>query len=240
MKKTYTFLSAFCFLLAFFFIVCLVGYSFLGLLIGVLGAYFLFMRLTVNKLRVLRRVVTVLAVIGVTFTATLFSVVVSDVRGDADVACDYVIVLGAGIRGETPSRTLSDRLDRTVEYMNAHPECIAIVSGGQGDDEDITEALAMERYLISRGIPEARIIKEEKSRNTHENMNFSREIIDSRGGGSVAVISSDYHIYRARRLAENAGLAPVMVSAKTSLPVLFINCTFREAFALVKAYLVFM
>ena len=157
-----------------------------------------------------------------------------------DTPCDYVIVLGAGIHGETPSRTLSDRLDRTVEYMKKHPGCIAIVSGGQGDDEDITEALAMERYLVSREIDKEQIIKEENSRNTHENMVFSREIIESRGGGSVAIISSDYHIYRARRLAENAGLFPVMLSARTELPILFTNCLFREAFALVKAHLVFM
>ena len=108
------------------------------------------------------------------------------------------------------------------------------------DDEDITEALAMERYLVSRGIDKEQIIKEENSRNTHENMVFSREIIESRGGGSVAIISSDYHLYRARRLAENAGLFPVMIPAETTLPILFVNCTLREAFALVKAHLVFM
>ena len=135
---------------------------------------------------------------------------------------------------------LSDRLDRAVDYMNECPECVAIVSGSQGADEDITEALAMERYLIGRGIQKERIIKEEMARNTHENMIFSREIIEELGGGKVAVISSDYHIYRARRLAENAGIPPVMLSARTELPVLFANCLLREAFALVKAHLVFM
>lgn len=240
MKKTYILLSVVCFVFAFFFSFCLVGYSFLGLLIGVLGAYFFFMGLTVKIIPKTRRAVTFLALLGIALTAVLGGIILSDVRGDADAPCDYVIVLGAGIRGETPSRTLSDRLERTLEYMNKYPDCVAIVSGGQGEDEDITEALAMERYLISHGIEEERIVKEENSRNTHENMVFSREIIEGLGGGRVAVISSDYHIYRARRLAENAGMTPVMLPAKTGLPVLFLNCTLREAFALVKAHLVFM
>ncbi len=239
-KLTYTVLTVVCFVFAFFFSFCLIGYGFLGLLIAILGAYFLFMRLTVKIIPKTRKVVTVLAILGIALTAMLSGVILSDIKGDADAPCDYIIVLGAGINGETPSRTLSDRLDRTVEYMNKYPDCVAIVSGSQGDDEDITEALAMERYLVSRGIPKERIIKEERARNTHENMVFSSEIIASRGGGSVAVISSDYHIYRARRLCENAGMTPVMLSAKTELPVLFTNCLLREAFALVKAHLVFM
>ena len=240
MKRKFTLSSIVCFVFAFFFSFCLVGYSFLGLLIGVLGAYFLFMRLTANIIPKTRKVITALAILGIALTAVLCGIVLSDVRGDSDTPCDYVIVLGAGINGEMPSRTLSDRLDRAVDYMNEYPECVAIVSGSQGADEDITEALAMERYLIGRGIQKERIIKEEMARNTHENMIFSREIIEELGGGKVAVISSDYHIYRARRLAENAGLTPVMLSARTELPVLFVNCLLREAFALVKAHLVFM
>ncbi len=239
-KSTFTVLSVVCFVFAFFFSFCLVGYSFLGLLVAVLGAYFLFMGLTAKIIPKTRKVITVLAILGVTLTAALGAIVLSDVKGDADAPCDYVIVLGAGINGETPSRTLSDRLEKAAEYMEKYPDCIAIVSGGQGDDEDITEALAMERCLVSYGITKDRIIKEERARNTHENILFSSAIIEELGGGSVAVISSDYHIYRARRLCENANLTPVMLSAKTELPVLFVNYLLREAFALVKAHLVFM
>lgn len=239
-KTTYTVLTVICAFFSVFFSFCLVGYSFLGLLIGVLGLYFLFMRLTFRRIPKIRKVVTVLAVLGIALTATLCGVILSDIKGDADAPCDYVVVLGAGIHGETPSATLTDRLEKTVEYMNKYPDCIAIVSGGQGADEDITEALAMERYLVSHGISKNRIIKEEKARNTYENLVFSGEIVSSRGGGNVAVISSDYHIYRSRALAESVGMTPVMLPAKTGLPVLFTNCMLREAFALVKAHLVFM
>ncbi len=240
MKKTFTVLSVICFVVALFFAVCLIGYSFLALLTAVLGGYFLFMAYMPSSFKKIRRTVTALAIIGISLTAILCGVILSDVRGDADAPCDYVIVLGAGLNGETPSLTLQNRLDRTIEYMEKHPESIAIVSGSQGADEDIPEALAMERYLLAHGITDARIIKEDKAENTHENMLYSFDIIEERGRGSIAVISSDYHIYRSRRLAKNAGFSPVMISAKTSLPVLFLTCFLREAFALVKAHLVFM
>ena len=240
MKKTFTVLSVICFVLAAFFAFCLIGYSFLALLTAVLGGYFLFMAYMPYRFKKFRRCITVLAIIGILLTAVLCGFILSDIKGDADAPCDYVIVLGGGIRGETPSRSLTSRLDRTIEYMEKYPESIAIVSGGQGKDEDITEALAMERYLLSHGIPAERIIKEEKAENTHENMLYSYDIIKQLGGGSIAVLSSDYHMYRSRRLAENAGFSPVMISAKTSLPVLFLTCFLREAFALVKAHLVFM
>ncbi len=240
MKKTFTVLSVICFVFALFFAVCLIGYSFLALLTAVLGGYFLFMAYMPYRFKKFRRCITVLAIIGILLTAVLCGVILSDVRGDADAPCDYVIVLGAGINGETPSLTLQNRLDRTIEYMEKHPESIAIVSGSQGADEDITEARAMERYLLAHGIPAERIIEEEKAENTHENMLYSYDIIKQRGGGSIAVLSSDYHMYRSRRLARNAGFSPVMISAKTSLPVLFLTCFLREAFALVKAHLVFM
>ncbi len=240
MKKTFTVLAVICFVFALFFSFFLIGYSFLGLLIAVLGAYFLFMARFPTRFKKIRRTVTALAIIGISFTFLLCGIILSEVRGDADEPCDYVVVLGAGIIKETPSRTLADRLDRAIEYMQKNPDSIAIVSGGQGADEDITEALAMERYLLSHGIDSERIIKEENADNTHENMLFSRDIVDNLGGGSIAVITSDYHIYRSRRLAQNAGFSPIMLSARTKLPVLFTTCLLREAFALVKAHLVFM
>ncbi len=241
MKKLLSVFSALCFLVSFVFMFCLIGYSFTGFLIFVLGAFLLYLALSIGvtkrTLIILRRIVVSLAALGIGFTAIMTGIVVRDMSGDVPTACDYVIVLGAGLNKETPSLTLVDRLNRTIAYMNEYPGSIAIVSGSQGSDETITEALAMERYLVSHGIPRERIIKEEKARNTNENLIYSREIINSLGGGSVAIISSDYHIFRARLLAEKQGLRAVMLSAKSSLPILRINYAVREGFALVKAKL---
>lgn len=239
MRRTLYILSALCFVVSFVFIFCLIGYRFTGFLVFLLGAFFLYLALSIGIKKkafiILRWVICSLAAVGVLFTACITGIVVRDMDGDAAVHCDYVIVLGAGLDGEVPSLTLVDRLERAAEYMNSFPECVAIVSGGQGSGETITEALAMERYLLSRGIAPSRIIKEEKARNTNENLKLSAEIINARGGGSIAIVSSDYHIFRARLLAKAQGIDALMLSARSSLPVLRLNYAVREGFALIKA-----
>lgn len=239
MKSVFGILSTVCFVISFVFILCLIGYKFTGFLFLLLGAFFLYLALSVGikkrSLKVVRCVIVSLAAVGILFTACITGIVVCDMDGDADVHCDYVIVLGAGLDGETPSLTLVDRLKRCEEYLRAFPESVAIVSGGQGSGETVTEALAMERYLTALGIKPSRIIKEEKARNTNENLKFSAEIINARGGGSIAIVSSDYHIFRARLLAKAQGMDALMLSAKSSLPVLRLNYAVREGFALIKA-----
>ena len=92
---------------------------------------------------------------------------------------DAVIVLGAGLRGENLSLILRNRLDAAVEYYNENPEAVIVVSGGQGPDEDIPEAEAMERYLYEQGVPLNKIIKEDKSTSTEENFKFSKELLET-------------------------------------------------------------
>ncbi len=120
---------------------------------------------------------------------------------------DAVIVLGAGLRGDRPSSTLKGRLNAAYEYHKENPNALIVVSGGKGHDEDITEALAMERYLVSLGVPKDKIIKEEKSTSTFENFVFSKTILDGLLGNDykIAYITNEYHIFRAGRIAHNAG-----------------------------------
>ncbi len=244
MKKALFASSVICFIISFVFIFCLIGYKFTGFLIFVLGAFFFYLALNVGvtnkRLIFLRRVIVVLATVGILFTACMTCIVTNDMGGDEEIACDYVIVLGAGLDGTTPSLTLVDRLERTVDYLNRFPEAVAIVSGGMGDGEDITEAAAMARYLTEHGIDSSRIIKEEMATNTNENLEFSKKIIDERGGGSVAIVSSDYHIFRARRLADSHGISATMLAAKSSLPILRLNYAVREGFALIKSYALYI
>lgn len=120
---------------------------------------------------------------------------------------DAVIVLGAGLRGSRPSSTLKGRLNAAFEYHKNNPDALIVVSGGQGHDEDITEALAMETYLINLGVPKDRIIKEEASTSTYENFVFSKKLLDTQLESSykIAYISNDYHVFRAGRIAHDAG-----------------------------------
>lgn len=121
---------------------------------------------------------------------------------------DAVIVLGAAVRGEVPSGALQDRLDAALRYFEKNPTATIVVSGGQGPQEDITEALAMERYLIAHGVPQAQILKEERSTSTEENFKFSKAMLDAHFAEdyTVCFVTNEYHIFRAGRIAQQAGL----------------------------------
>ena len=120
-----------------------------------------------------------------------------------------VIVPGAGINGEKVSGQPERRLAAAAEYCLKNREAVVVVSGGQGPQESITEALAMERYLVEAGIEKERILREEDSASTRENMVNSKRILDEYFGGEAydtVIITSGYHVYRAQRQAERAGL----------------------------------
>lgn len=127
---------------------------------------------------------------------------------NADYKEETVIVLGCGIRGERVSVGLAKRLNKAYEYYERNPEVTIIVSGGQGPQEDIPEALAMKRYLVEKGIPEDKIIMEDKSTSTIENFRFSHEIMKEKGLSetSVVFVTNAYHIYRGAYYAEKEGL----------------------------------
>lgn len=150
---------------------------------------------------------------------------------------DCVLVLGCQVRGEIPSYMLQDRCRKAVEVLNASPYAICIVSGGRGRGESITEAEAMLRYLVACGIDEHRIIKEERATSTAENMLYSAEIL--RGLGkmqNVAVVTNEFHQYRAGIYAEKAGLSVGHYSAATR-PKSFLNSWVREWAALLDVWI---
>ena len=129
-----------------------------------------------------------------------------------------VIVLGAGIDGETVLGGLAKRLDEAALYYGKNPEAVIVVCGGQGPQEDITEALAMERYLIDKGVPKEVIMKEEQSTSTYENFSFAKTILDERfpQGFSSVLVTSDYHVYRAKCIAEKAGVPANHIGSPTT------------------------
>lgn len=155
-------------------------------------------------------------------------------KGDGDAAAPYLIVLGAQVRGETPSASLAERLTAAREYLIAHPETEAILSGGKGNGENLSEAEAMARWLTARGIGADRLIREERSASTRENLTYSFEMLKEMGydpARGVAILSSEYHLYRACRMAEKLGAAPVGVAAHTGFWGLRWNYYLRESLA---------
>ena len=122
---------------------------------------------------------------------------------------DYIVIHGAGLlRGDQVSKLLSDRIDKAISiYNKASNKPKIIPSGGKGDDETISEAEAMKRYLLEKGIPENDIILEDTSATTYENLKNSKAIIDGRPGSkNTALVTSNYHVYRALRYARKINL----------------------------------
>ncbi len=120
---------------------------------------------------------------------------------------DAVIVLGCGLRGDKPSKSLKARLDRALDYHEKNPDALIIVSGGKGSDEIVSEAEAMETYLLEHGVSSSCIVKEDASTSTAENFAFSKTILDQHlsDGYRVAYITNSYHIYRAGLIARDTG-----------------------------------
>ena len=132
---------------------------------------------------------------------------------------DFVIIHGCGlIGGEKLTKLLSNRVDKAIEiYERCKKKPIIIPSGGQGADEKVSEAEAMGRYLIEHGIPKESIVLEDGSATTRENLLNSKAIVNARGGGKTALVSSNYHVYRCLRIAREVGLTCTGVGAKTAL-----------------------
>ncbi len=132
-----------------------------------------------------------------------------------------LVILGCSVNGETPSQMLRLRIDAAEKFMKENPESKAVLSGGQGPGEDITEALCMYRELTARGISPDRLYMEEHSTSTRENVAFSKEIIlREKLNTKVAVVSNNFHLYRASLSVKAAGLEFHSVSAFTPYPLL--------------------
>lgn len=160
-------------------------------------------------------------------------------RKEDKLDVDYVIVPGARLYGEIPSPSLMDRLITTLEYAQEYTEPKIIVTGGQGPGETIPEAEAMKKFLVQKGISESRIIKEDKSTSTFENLKFSRDIIetmDERESIKVLVITSDFHILRTKMLANRLGFTVYGLPAETP-KVTKAKSYLREYLAIIKSFI---
>lgn len=171
---------------------------------------------------------------------------------------DYVIVLGYPVQNGEVSATLEYRLDKAYEYAKVHPNTVFILSGGKNGDGDVSEAQVMYDYLRKRGVPDYQMIKEEQSSNTYENLVYSKNIIDerektrrewirnlmSRSGYlsppdeevtiRVGIVTSNFHVLRAKGIARHIGIENVSGIAAKSDPVLFVHLCVRECLAILK------
>lgn len=172
---------------------------------------------------------------------------------------DYVIVLGAKVRETGPSNSLRARLDKAVEYSKDNPGTVFILSGGQGEEEPATEAKVMYEYLLAHGVPAERMALENVSTSTVENLAYSRVLIEhmeqkrrqdlqsrrpSVAPGpyleveekplQIGVLTSSYHVFRARKIGEKQGISNLHGIASKSDLILFPHLCVRECMAILK------
>lgn len=150
-----------------------------------------------------------------------------------------IIVLGAAVHGETPSLVLRDRLNVAIEYSAKNPEAIIIVSGGKGPQESITEAEAMEKYLIKKGVSADKIIKEDKSTSTYENFLNSKVILEEHLGEDykACFITNEYHVFRAESIAKSAEFENVSHLNSSTRWYSVLPGTLREILAVMKFWI---
>ena len=202
--------------------------------------FFYFLKCPTPLTAVLSKILSVLLILGAIAAAITAVFIVRAAHPKARPACDYVVVLGAGVRGTVPSLSLQERINAAYDYLTANPEAIAVLSGGQGPGEEITEAACMYRELAGMGIDGSRLLTETASYSTMENLQFSLKILEETLGTrpeQIAIISSEYHLFRAGLFANRLGLESFGIPAKTTWFPLRINYTLREIVAVWK-YLV--
>lgn len=141
-----------------------------------------------------------------------------------------IIVLGCKVKGDKPSLSLVKRVDAAYAFLTENESAVAVLSGGQGADESISEARCMYNMLTEKGIDKKRLILEDKSKTTDENIRFSARLINT---DSVAIATSEYHQLRAKRICERYGLRAYAKSSPTK-PIILPTFLLREVMAMVK------
>ena len=205
------------------------GIFFLALAIGCAGEWLML------RLRDKHRAFRVLAVVGrVLFGLFLVSfiaiqgIIMQGMQPDPEAAdAEYLLVLGARVNPDgQPSAALAARLDTAYDFMQEHPDITAILCGGQGSNEPCPEAEAMHDYMVAKGMDSARLLLEDASSNTIQNIENARALIGD--GHKTAVVTSDYHLARARVLMERGGLDACGIPAPTPYPAQRVSVHCRE------------
>jgi len=170
--------------------------------------------------------------------STMIFIFISSKTNPADFTEDAVIVLGTAVHGERPSTPLILRLEKCIEYTKKNPKAIIIVSGGQGAQEDVTEAYAMKKYLTKKGIKAENIIEEDKATSTNENFKYSKIILDNyfNKNYKVAYITNDFHSYRSYKLAKLNGINALSYNTNTNITAV-LPSYMREVLALIQLYI---
>lgn len=189
--------------------------------------------------KIFRRIITTLFTIGLVIFIGIESIIIYNGHHYDTEKPDYLVVLGAGLRGNSISASLLYRLETTLDFHEMYPDVRIVVSGGQGKGENMAEALAMRNFLVDNGVDPSLIIMENKSTDTYENFLYTKEVLEEetgKEGFTITIISNNFHMYRAKFLAKEVGFSTYGYPApshKASALVFYV----REFFGVIKAYI---
>lgn len=236
-------------------IICLVYFAFVNLVFGyttfssfylVVGLIMIVYYFSVKKLmqfswfKEIMKPLRILLIVGIIIFIVVEGMIIMYPKKSVEKS-DYVLVLGAGIRGENLTTTLRDRLNAAIKYMDeTNFKGDIIVSGGQGPGESITEAEAMRRYLVKEGINNDKIILENKSTNTFQNFKYTKEKIEDEEkidivNADVTVITTDFHALRSSIIAKRNGYENIRFYSSNTEWYLVPSMYAREFFAFFKS-----
>ena len=185
----------------------------------------------------LRWIVRILFGLCVVLFVVIEGLIISRFNAVPEAGADICIVLGAQMKESGPSNVLQRRLDSAINYLQENPDTMVIVSGGQGSNEPVSEAQGMQVYLISKGIAPERIMMEDTSTNTWENLNYSAELID-KSSDRVVIVTNNFHVFRAVSIAKKQGYSMVQGLAAGTHRTSLLNNMLREFFGVIKDFLV--
>ena len=169
--------------------------------------------------KIIRNIVTILFTIGLVLFISVEGLIIYNGHHVDKEKPDYLMVLGAGLRGTKISTSLLYRLETALDFHELYPDVKIIVSGGQGEGEKISEASAMRNFLVDNGVDSSQIIMEDKSTDTYENFLYTKKILDEESevkDPTVTVISNNFHMFRAKFLAKEVGINTLGYPAPSS------------------------
>lgn len=239
-KMTYVFiaLGVICLLYCAGILISGVFGSWFFLIWGMAGAAFLALAWFCQKniwLRIpgiIQKILIAAVLIGVFIFLFIEAMIISRFTSKGIPDLDYLIVLGAQMRETGPSKALALRLDTAAAYLTENQNTLVVVSGGKGSNEPVSEAQGMYDYLLAKGISPDRILLEDRSTNTKENLQFSRPLIPEEA--AIGIVTNNFHVYRSTRLAARQGYARIYGIAAPSDIAMQANNMFREFFGVIK------
>lgn len=184
----------------------------------------------------IRRITMICLALGAVLFLVVECCIISGFFAKGEEQLDYIIVLGAQMKENGPSRALRKRLDKAIDYGEENKNVMIVVSGGKGADEHISEAQGMYDYLTAHGIDNSRIMMEDKSTNTTENLKYSRQLVDVENS-RIGIVTSNFHVFRAMGIAKAQGYQNVCgIAASAELFLQPAHMT-REFFGIMKDFI---